>query len=252
MVFHTLHTFLRIFLAAASLMVALLFSVSGTVAEEIRTSPNAVVELFTSQGCASCPPADALLAELSARRNVVALAYHVDYWDYIGWADTFAEPAYSDLQRAYADSWGKNRIYTPQLVINGTRDIVGSRRAEVEDALSQAQLPLEVGLIYADGVLAVRIGGNDDYAESSIWLVTYRSEADVIISRGENRGHTIKYVQIVTSRQVLGMWEPKAGAELRLPLSDVLSGDSDGVAIVVQQQKEGLPGAIIGAALFKM
>ena len=248
MVFRTL----QIFLATVGLLTALLGAVSGPVAEEIRTSPNAVVELFTSQGCASCPPADALLSELSARRNVVALAYHVDYWDYIGWADTFAKSAYSDLQRAYAQSWGKNRIYTPQLVINGTRDIVGSRRAEVEEALSEAHLPLEVGLIYADGVLAVRIGGNEDYPESSIWLITYRAEADVDIARGENRGHSIKYVQIVTSRQVLGMWEPKAGAELRLPLSDVLSGDSEGVAIVVQQANQGLPGVIIGAALFEM
>ncbi len=243
---------MRLFLIAVLLVPAAPLPFSSALAEEIRTSPNAVVELFTSQGCASCPPADALLVELSARRNVVALAYHVDYWDYIGWADTFAKPAYSDLQRAYAGSWGKNRIYTPQLIINGSVDVVGSRRAEVEEALSEAALPLEIGLIYADGVLEVRIGGNENYPESSIWLITYRSEADVEISRGENRGHMITYVQIVTSRQVLGMWEPKAGAELRLPLSDVLSGESDGVAIVVQQQKQGFPGPIIGAALFEM
>ncbi len=252
MIFCSLKSFSRVFLVAAALVPVAPLAVADVFGEEIRTSPNAVVELFTSQGCASCPPADELLAELSARRNVVALAYHVDYWDYIGWADTFAKPAYSDLQRAYAGSWGKNRIYTPQLIINGTIDVVGSRRAEVEEALSEAELPLEIGLIYANGVLAVRIEGNEDYQESSIWLITYRSEADVEIIRGENRGHSITYVQIVTSRQVLGMWEPKAGAELRLPLSDVLSGESDGVAIVVQQQNQGLPGPIIGAALFEM
>ncbi|HHG89118.1 MAG TPA: DUF1223 domain-containing protein [Devosia sp.] len=252
MIFCSLKSISRAILVAAAASPLAWWAVGGSIGEEIRTSPNAVVELFTSQGCASCPPADELLGELSARRNVVALAYHVDYWDYIGWADTFADPAYSDLQRSYASSWGKSRIYTPQLIINGTRGLVGSRRAEIEEALSEAELPLEVGLIYADGVLAVRIGGNEDYPESSIWLVTYRSEADVDISRGENRGHSITYVQIVTSRQVLGMWEPKQGAALRLPLSDVLSGESDGVAIVVQQQKDGLPGPIIGAALFEM
>ncbi|WP_291830371.1 DUF1223 domain-containing protein, partial [Bosea sp. (in: a-proteobacteria)] len=87
-------------------------------AGEVRTSPKAVVELFTSQGCSSCPPADALLSELSEHDDLVTLAYHVDYWDYIGWPDSFGAKANSDHQRAYAESWGSARIYTPQLIVN--------------------------------------------------------------------------------------------------------------------------------------
>lgn len=220
--------------------------------EELRTSPIAVLELFTSQGCASCPPADKLLAELKERKDLVVLAYHVDYWDYIGWADTFGSQANSDFQRAYAASWGKNRIYTPQLVVNGAVDVVGSRRAEVEDAIGEAALPLRVRMAYDDGILEIGVNAAIGLPESSIWLVTYRSQAKVDIERGENRGHSLSYVQIVTSRQVLGMWDPATGADLKLQLSDVFSGDSDGVAVIVQQQYNGLPGPILGAAMFEM
>jgi hypothetical protein len=220
--------------------------------EELRTSPIAVLELFTSQGCASCPPADELIAELRDRKDLVVLAYHVDYWDYIGWADTFGSQENSDFQRSYAASWGKNRIYTPQLVVNGSVDVVGSRRAEVDDAIDEATLPLQVRMGYKDGILEIGVNAAIGLPESSIWLVTFRSDANVEIERGENRGHSVNYVQIVTSRQVLGMWDPATGADLKLQLSDVLGGDSDGLAVIIQQQYDGLPGPILGAAMIEM
>src|SRR5690606_4371889 len=119
---------------------------NGPVADSTVQGPRAVVELFTSQGCSSCPPADALLTSLSERDDVVALAYHVDYWDYIGWEDTFGDKGFSDRQRGYAKSWGSSRIFTPQMVINGAEGVVGSRRDEVQDALTSAQLPLSLSL----------------------------------------------------------------------------------------------------------
>ena len=138
------------------LLLALAANIAGAGAAwtaPLHIQPKAVVELFTSQGCASCPPADALLTALSERDDVVALAYHVDYWDYVGWKDTFGQEAYSDRQRAYAKSWGSSRIYTPQMVVNGARAVVGSRRAEVQHALGSASLPLAKDLTLCGDVL---------------------------------------------------------------------------------------------------
>lgn len=219
-------------------------------AAQLRLKPAAVLELFTSQGCSSCPPADALLTQLNKRDDVVALAYHVDYWDYIGWSDTFGKKAYSDLQRAYARSQGEDRIYTPQMMVNGVTDIVGSHEGEVTRAIRRASLDVPVGLKADGGMLHVAIPGKQGLPESAVWLVKYRSHASVDISRGENGGRELSYSQIVTGRQVLGMWDPKTGAEFKLPVGDLLDGDSDGVAIVVQEEPDGLPGRVLGAASF--
>jgi hypothetical protein len=102
---------------------------------EVKTNPKAVLELFTSQGCSSCPPADALLRTMDQRPDIIALAYHVDYWDYIGWTDTFGAKANTDRQRAYAAAWKSNNIYTPELVINGAKDVVGSRQPDIDTAV---------------------------------------------------------------------------------------------------------------------
>ena len=221
-------------------------------AETIKSRPVAVVELFTSQGCSSCPPADQLLGELGEREDVLALAYHVDYWDYIGWKDTFGRGAFSDLQRAYARNRGKSRIYTPQLIVNGEMDYVGSHRADIELGLSTADLSVNVDLQYREGLLDVRIGAVPGHGEASIYVVTFKRHAHVDINRGENRGKSIDYRQVVTSRQILGMWDPVNGTHLKLPVSELLRKDSDGVAVLVQQRTHGLPGPILGAAMFEM
>ena len=236
----------RLLIAAASL--ALL--VSPLVAGELKQNPKAVVELFTSQGCSSCPPADALLDELGARPDVLALGYHVDYWDYIGWPDTFGDAAHSDRQRAYAAAWGAGRIYTPQMVVNGTQGVVGSRRTEVTAALSNAALQLPVALEHVDDMLKIAIPAKAGLEEAVVWLVCFRDRADVVIERGENKGKTIGYTQIVLNRQVLGMWDPAAGASLKVPLKEVMPEGANGLAVLVQGEKNGLPGPILGAASF--
>lgn len=236
--------------AAISLATVLAF-VAPAAAETLRAHPRAVVELFTSQGCAQCPPADALLTSLAEDDDVIALAYHVDYWDYIGWADTFGAQENSDRQRAYAKSWGSSRIYTPQMVVNGATDVVGSRRNDVHSAIDGARLDLPVDLTVTDDMLKVSIAPKANMKDAVIWLVTYLDRADVAIERGENAGKTMAYTQVVTKRQVMGMWEAATGAELKLPLDEVMDPDSTGVAVLVQQEREGLPGLIIGAAAFE-
>lgn len=235
----------------AALALSLVFSASGHAAE-MRNDPKAVVELFTSQGCSSCPPADAALKELGAHEDIIALGYHVDYWDYIGWRDIFGDPAFSQYQRAYAKAQGKSGVYTPQLVINGTKDVVGSRPAEVRNALSSASLEVPVTLSTHDDMLDISIAERPGDGSAAVWLVAYKKNASVKIERGENKGRTIDYTHIVTKRQILGMWSGQKGAQITLPLADVLGEDSDGAAIIVQRDDKGLPGQILGAASFSL
>lgn len=232
-------------------LLSFLVSSQHGLGEEMRNSPLAVVELFTSQGCSSCPPADRILGDLDGDENIIALAYHVNYWDYIGWPDTFGSESNSNFQRDYAAARNKPRIYTPQLMINGYEDVVGSRRGDVNAAISRASLAIPVTLATHAEMLEVTIAGQPDLAEAVVWLVTYKDRAVVEVERGENRGKTFTYAQIVTGRQVLGMWEPQSGARVKLPLAEVLGTQSDGIAIIVQQDLDGLPGRILGAASYQ-
>ncbi len=228
------------------------FVIAGAAqADELHIQPKAVVELFTSQGCASCPPADALLTALAERDDVVALAFHVDYWDYVGWKDTFAQEAFSDRQRAYAKGWGSSRIYTPQVVVNGTKAVVGSRRNEVQQAVDRASLPLAMDLTLSGDMLKISLPAKADLADATVWLVTYMNRADVKIESGENAGKSMVYTQVVTGKQVLGMWESETGAELKLPLGEVLGAANTGIAIVVQQERGGMPGLILAAGAYE-
>lgn len=223
-------------------------------AGEFREGPKAVLELFTSQGCSSCPEADAMLDEMGQRPDMITLAYHVDYWDYIGWQDTFGAKENSKRQRDYASAWGSSRIFTPQLVVNGECGVVGNKRDKVDAALGTATpMPLVVKLADAgNDLLGVSIAGRPegDTPEAVVWLVTYIDRAEVEIDRGENQGKKVAYTHIVTGRQVLGRWDPADGATLQLRLDEVLTGTTDGAAILVQQDKNGLPGPILGAASF--
>ncbi|MDR3475561.1 MAG: DUF1223 domain-containing protein [Devosia sp.] len=221
------------------------------VAAEVKANPRAVLELFTSEGCSSCPPADALLTNIADRPDIIALAYHVDYWDYIGWADTFGAKANTDRQQAYAKAWNSNNIYTPQLVVNGAHDVIGSRQTDVEGAIQQTGLPIPVALkVDGDGMLDVSVDGKPGEHQSGIWLVTFIDKAQVDVERGENAGRNLAYTQVVTGRHILGMWDPASGAHLKLPLDEVLTGPSNGAVILVQSERKGLPGPIVGAALF--
>lgn len=233
--------------AGSSLSLALL---GGAFADSERLEAKAVVELFTSQGCSQCPPADALLTSLAERKDVVALAYHVDYWDYIGWEDTFGDKAFSDRQRGYAKGWGSSRIFTPQMVINGAEGVVGSRRSEVQDAVASAQLPLKIALERHNDMLKISIPPDPTLQDASIWIVSYRPRAEIAINKGENAGKTMVYTQVVTGRQIVGMWEAGEGAEVKLPMDQIQKPDVGGFAVLVQQERNGMPGPILAAAAY--
>ncbi|HYS48717.1 MAG TPA: DUF1223 domain-containing protein [Xanthobacteraceae bacterium] len=222
--------------------------------------PRAVVELFTSQGCSSCPPADKLLGELARDPALVAMSLPIDYWDYIGWKDTLARPRHTARQRGYAKTRGDGEIYTPQVVINGVARAVGSEKGEIERAIVQSRnnaaiLSVPVKVAAADGKLTVSIApqteakGNLlaslDGAKGEVWLCALSKAVLVAIGRGENRGRTVTYHNVVRRWVKLGDWNGSART-FSVPASDV---DADTVAVIVQSGTVDHPGAMLGAAL---
>jgi hypothetical protein len=189
----------------------LLCAAAPAVAEDRAAT---VVELFTSEGCNSCPPADALLGELVKRGDVIALSYHVDYWDYLGWKDSFASKVTTDRQRAYGRSLGSNYVYTPQMVIGGVADAVGSDHEAVDRAIatrakSGTHLPLTITQ-GSNGKIVVDLPGAKSKGEAVLWLVRYDSKHSVTIERGENSGSTLTYYNVVRDIAKLGSWNGQA------------------------------------------
>ncbi|MDA0260864.1 MAG: DUF1223 domain-containing protein [Proteobacteria bacterium] len=211
--------------------------------------PVAVVELFTSQGCNSCPPADAMLGELTKRDDIVALSLHVDYWDYLGWKDTFGSEEFVVRQRAYARNNGRRTIYTPELVIGGQVHVVGSNPAAVKRALELAHQRagngLDVRFVQDKEYVTVKISGtSSDPRRAAVLLFRYDRHHDVEIERGENAGKTIAYHNVVREIRRLDTWDGK-DLSIMLPIKDLKMGGRDGCAVVVQREGGG---SIIGAA----
>jgi hypothetical protein len=174
-----------------------------------------VVELYTSQGCSSCPPADEMLTELSARDDVIALALHVDYWDYIGWVDEFANPAHTRRQQDYARAAGETTIYTPQFVIAGTDIVIGARGMDVADLIAAHRTvedTVDVNLNWMGDTLTIAAQMDDTPTDGGyvIQLVQILSEQTVDIRRGENAGKTISYANVVQSLEVIEQWDGAA------------------------------------------
>ena len=130
--------------------VALAACLSVASAGAARAESPVMVELFTSQGCSSCPPADALLAELADRDDVIAMALHVDYWDYIGWKDKFADPAFTKRQKLYAYAAGTRTIYTPQMIVNGREHVVGSKPMKLADLIERHKRTTQTAQVALD------------------------------------------------------------------------------------------------------
>ena len=196
-----------------------------------------VVELFTSQGCNSCPPADVVLGELTGRDDVLPLSFHITYWDRLGWPDTFGLAASTERQRAYADSLGRRGVYTPQMVIGGRLDAVGSQRQRVLAAIALLQSHPEPGpeLAIAGGALQLPGGGP---AACNLWLVAFDRAHDVAIERGENRGRVLRYHNVVREIIALGAWDGSA-LKLPLPLERLAADGRDGAAVLVQRKADG-------------
>jgi len=198
-----------------------------------------VVELFTSQGCSACPPADAILAEIAGRPGVIALALHVDYWDYLGWKDSFGHAAHSRRQRAYAKAAGSRSIYTPQIIVQGADRVVGADRPAVEALIAAhgARPPAAAIEVERDGdrlrvgLAPVAAGGA---GPSEIYLVRYRAAERVAIAHGENAGHEIDYANIVTDWSPVARWDGLSAVDLDLAVTG-----AEPLAVIVQRERLG-------------
>lgn len=210
-----------------------------------ETQPT-VVELFTSEGCSSCPPAEALLRDLADRPDILALEFHVDYWDYIGWPDPYADARYTQRQRDYAAYFSNRVIYTPQMVFQGRREAPGSRRWQVEENLEAVKNTprIPVSLTMAEtGQLALEVAALDTPVDAEILLITYDDYRESQVTRGENAGKTLTHRHVVRSMESLGRWDGTAVKLVReVP---PLQSDSAGCAVLVQARDTGI---ILGAA----
>ena len=214
--------------------------------------PKAVVELFTSQGCSSCPPADRVLHELAREPSLVALSFPVDYWDYLGWKDTLASPAFSARQRAYANARGDRQVFTPQVIVNGKVSCVGSDRVQIGRSMTRAtagrpNLPVRIDLAEKDAVLAIEVGRGEAAASGEVWVLPVAKEREVAIGRGENKGRSVIYANVVRGMTRAGFWSG-APAHFEVPLKKARSGDADSYVVILQGGEQEKPGQILGAA----
>jgi hypothetical protein len=213
----------------------------------------AVYELYTSQGCSTCPAADAVLRRLAKRHDVIALTLPVDIWDYLGWRDTLARPEFTDRQRAYAKSLGDGMVYTPQAVVSGLIHINGSSEDKIELAIDKtaklfAASRVPISLSAENGRLLVDVAAAPDGVkaeEATVWLAAISGSVEVPIARGENQGRTIVYSNVVRRLMPIGTWD---GTELivKLDRHSFMGSGADRCAVLLQQ---GQGGPIVGAAL---
>ena len=236
-------------------IVAVTVAASFPAWAEQRDRPRGVVELFTSQGCNSCPRADAYLAELAQRGDVVALAFHVDYWDYLGWNDTLATAANTDRQSEYAAAMGLNSVYTPQVVLNGRAHFKGSNRSEIEASLAAMDdegkgMAVDVSFRRVGDSLIIETGaGTHGKGKANVLLVFYEPRTEVNITRGENAGRTMTYWNAVSGVQAAGRWNGQR-TRLEIPDTELKKKGSRGCAVLLQSvRKDGTAGPIIGAAI---
>lgn len=234
-------------LLLAGVLAAGFAPVTGALASTSVT----VVELFTSQGCSSCPPADALLGDLAERDDMIALSLPVDYWDYLGWKDSLASPAHTERQRAYAKARGDRAVYTPQIIVNGRDHVIGSRISEVMsvvDAAAHDVLPVKVDLEASGSKLTVSISDAEvPEGDVIVWMAGYTAEERIDIKRGENAGRQIAYHNVVRKLKPIGKWDGSA-MTIEVPVADWTGKMMSGCVVIVQRADEGGAGAILGAA----
>ena len=235
---------------------AVVLAASSLAAHSLAgAEPRGVIELFTSQGCSSCPAADKLLGEFASDPSVVPISVPIDLWDYLGWKDTLADPRNTARQKGYAHVRGDGQIYTPQVVVNGVLHVLGSDKAAIESAIKQsrqnnAALSLPVKLAFAGGRISVSApdGTPPPRGSAEVWVWGLAKAVTVMIGRGENKGRTVTYHNVVRRCVKLGDWNGKANAWS--VSMHALDGDGiDGAAVLVQGGTVEKPRAIFGATL---
>lgn len=218
------------------------------------TTPKGVVELFTSQGCYSCPPADKLIGEFAKGKEVLALSWHVDYWDYLGWKDVFASKANTQRQYDYAKSLQERQVYTPQAVINGRMHAVGSDKAKINKAIEKFNtnnqgMTVPISASINNESITISVENTAEAADSTLYLVFFNKEQSVKIKKGENGGKTLTYSNVVHDSHTLGMIKAN-GLQMEFPIAEMKKRGYDGCALILQTtDKAGNPAAIIGATV---
>ncbi|NQU60135.1 MAG: DUF1223 domain-containing protein [Rhodospirillales bacterium] len=244
-----MNTFFKSLALSVGLAAGLIFAALAP-ADAAESKPLTVVELFTSQGCSSCPPADAYLGELLKRDDVLGLSEHVDYWDYIGWKDVFASPKNTERQRRYARTLGMRYVYTPQMVIQGASHVTGSERSKVSALIDKARkMPrVPVTISRQAGKVNIKISASHISENAAVWLAVFDNRHDIPIKRGENGGRTLSYYNVVRSMSQIGTW---TGREVTIPtdVADMAARGRDGCAVILQSLKTG---RILGAAKIEL
>lgn len=216
--------------------------------------PKTVLELFTSQGCDTCPPADQVLAEYADRPNVIAISLPVDIWDYLGWKDTLASDKNSERQKAYAKERGDGAIYTPQVIVNGMVGVPGSDAKAIneainvtEEALSGSRVPIRFW--HERNSIVIETGDAPEgleNKEATIWFAVVQKQAEVPVERGENKGKTLTYTNIVREMLPVGTWNGKA-MNLRLARTAIMRPETEACIVLLQEGRGGV-GPVLGAA----
>ncbi len=241
-------------LAGGAAVTALAASGVASSALAARERP-IFIELFTSQGCSSCPPADAFMEELTKCPGIIAVSMNVDDWDYLGWRDTLGSAAFTRRQKEYAIRRGDGRVYTPQMVINGRAHAVGSHKQEVmKEVERQIAVPdnyfVPIGISSKGGELHVDVSGGptDRIIQSStVWVMSIEPKVSVAIRRGENTGRNIDYFNVVRQMTPIGMWKGEA-ASFNLPKAQIVNKQNS-MCVAVLQVDDG--GPILGCAKMK-
>ena len=240
---------------AVAMFYFLVLLVSGPVsgfAAGPAAKPKPVIELFTSQGCSSCPPADRVLRDFIRSKQVIALSYSVDYWDNLGWKDTLASPKFTQRQREYALARGDFQVYTPQIVVNGLVHVIGSRPGAGQAAIKATGEKLKGKLVpvrlWSEGdtlfVSAGRAPEGLSNPSGTIWLALTTGRVQVAVRRGENANQTLDYHNVVRELVPVGMWKGEA-LTLKLPRHDWMKRGADGCVVFLQLSRTG---PVLGAA----
>src|SRR4051794_6271542 len=220
-----------------------------------HAEPRGVIELFTSQGCSSCPPADRILGELAKDPSVIAVSMPIDYWDYLGWKDTLADSRFSARQKAYSQMRGDREVYTPQVVINGSLHVVGSDRPAIEDAIGVTQkadgvmsVPVTVMQVGKQINVSVAASGRSGAAmHGEVWICSIAKAVPISIGRGENGGRQVTYHNVVRSLLKVGDWNGDTGS-WTVPLENITREGVDAAVVYVQDGNRDKPGVMLGAA----
>jgi hypothetical protein len=220
-----------------------------------HAEPKAVVELFTSQGCSSCPPADKILGELAKDPSVIALSLPIDYWDYLGWKDTLADSRFSARQKAYSHMRGDRDVYTPQVIVNGATHVIGSDRGRIEGAIKDTGkadkvMSLPVTMTLSGKQITVSVAAGKDAnapVRGEVWLCSISRAVPIAIGRGENRGREVVYHNVVRNLVKVGDFNGSPGS-WTVPLDSVMRDGIDAAAVLVQDGSRDKPGTMLGAA----